>query len=321
MSQIRTRRLEPTLSIPTPQQAAAPAPAAGESGARHEPSRRAKSQAGSGAAIFAILTLVALAVGWYRHDEHWLTPETGVGYYLGIAGSVFMLTLMLYPLRKRLRFMRHWGRVPNWLKSHMVLGILGPTLILFHANFELGATNSSVALIAMLIVVASGVVGRFFYSKTHNRFSGEVRNLRELRAATANAKQGLGLNFAETPAFREALDRLEKKVLDGGQGLASSTAVYSSLAFNRASNRRRLVELLKRAIKQTALAKGLDPRLEEAHTRAAVNDLTQYMDSLHRVAEFRFYERLFALWHLLHVPLLFILVFAAVIHVVAVHLY
>jgi hypothetical protein len=33
------------------------------------------------------------------------------------------------------------------------------------------------------------------------------------------------------------------------------------------------------------------------------------------------YERLFALWHVLHVPLFILLVITAIIHVVAVHLY
>jgi hypothetical protein len=40
-----------------------------------------------------------------------------------------------------------------------------------------------------------------------------------------------------------------------------------------------------------------------------------------RVAEFAGYERLFSLWHSLHIPLIFVMVIAAIIHVIAVHIY
>jgi hypothetical protein len=45
------------------------------------------------------------------------------------------------------------------------------------------------------------------------------------------------------------------------------------------------------------------------------------LDRLQRAAAFRFYERMFALWHVLHVPLLFLLIAATTVHVIAVHLY
>jgi hypothetical protein len=40
-----------------------------------------------------------------------------------------------------------------------------------------------------------------------------------------------------------------------------------------------------------------------------------------RVAELDSYERLFALWHVLHLPLFFMLLVAGIAHVIAVHLY
>jgi len=38
-------------------------------------------------------------------------------------------------------------------------------------------------------------------------------------------------------------------------------------------------------------------------------------------AEFKFYEKMFALWHLLHLPLFFMLVITGIFHVIAVHYY
>jgi hypothetical protein len=39
------------------------------------------------------------------------------------------------------------------------------------------------------------------------------------------------------------------------------------------------------------------------------------------VAEFESYERLFSVWHALHLPLIFMLLLAASVHIVAVHVY
>jgi len=44
-------------------------------------------------------------------------------------------------------------------------------------------------------------------------------------------------------------------------------------------------------------------------------------DAVRRVAELATYERLFSLWHLLHLPLFFMLLVAGVVHIVAVHVY
>lgn len=49
--------------------------------------------------------------------------------------------------------------------------------------------------------------------------------------------------------------------------------------------------------------------------------LKGYLRELQDVAQFRAYERLFSLWHVLHVPFVFMLVFSAIVHVVAVHMY
>jgi hypothetical protein len=40
-----------------------------------------------------------------------------------------------------------------------------------------------------------------------------------------------------------------------------------------------------------------------------------------RVAEFQGFERLFSLWHAVHLPLMFIMIVAGIVHVIAVHVY
>ena len=59
--------------------------------------------------------------------------------------------------------------------------MVGPILVLFHANFSLGATNSNVALISMLLVAGSGVVGRYIYTRLHARLEGHEDTLEQLK--------------------------------------------------------------------------------------------------------------------------------------------
>ena len=54
------------------------------------------------------------------------------------------------------------------------------------------------------------------------------------------------------------------------------------------------------------------------HARQHVNEFLYYAT---RASQLKFWEHMFSLWHILHVPLFFILLVSGVIHVVAVHLY
>jgi hypothetical protein len=55
--------------------------------------------------------------------------------------------------------------------------------------------------------------------------------------------------------------------------------------------------------------------------KAAAAYIDKRLVATRRVAEFQAYERLFSLWHALHLPLIFMLVVAAVVHIIAVHVY
>ena len=46
-----------------------------------------------------------------------------------------------------------------------------------------------------------------------------------------------------------------------------------------------------------------------------------HLASVMRVALFAAWERVFALWHVAHVPFVYLLVISAVVHVIAVHAY
>jgi len=288
---------------------------AGKRGSRSSPVATATI-----AAMTATL-VVALIIGWRTRDSGRLTPATGLGYALGIVGGVCMLLLLLYPLRKRLSVMRDWGRAAHWFRAHMILGVIGPALIVFHANFGLGALNSNIALLAMLLVAASGLVGRYFYARTHYGLYGQLATVQELQADVDAARLGLDLGEVETAALRNRLDRLTAGIMAPRRGLGD--AAWHAILAEFTS--RHALSQLRRHLRHAIAAEGkrLGWRRGERRKRIQQIDrqLTAYSAALRKAAQFRVYERLFALWHILHVPFFVLLVLSAIAHVVAVHLY
>jgi hypothetical protein len=48
---------------------------------------------------------------------------------------------------------------------------------------------------------------------------------------------------------------------------------------------------------------------------------SSYLRACQRVAQFSTYERVFSLWHVLHIPLIYILAACTIFHIVAVYMY
>lgn len=275
----------------------------------------------SGPLLFGAAVVAALFASWlYRHEGH-LTPENGFGYGFGIAGSVMMLVLMLYPLRKRLRVLRGLGRVPSWFRLHMILGILGPSLVIVHSNWTLSSFNATVATIAMLIVVGSGIVGRYLYSRVHLGLYGRKTELRQILADTSFMKEALGAELPQTSQFFEDLRAFETRILARRRGFLSQTGAFLLLGVRQAVARGRLTSLANAAIATEAKRRGWSWAERRKRRKLVKAHLGLYFAAMTKAARFGVYERLFALWHVLHLPLFLLLVTAAILHIVAVHLY
>jgi hypothetical protein len=89
-------------------------------------------------AVFGIILAAVLLARWLNRDEHYLAPDSGAGYWLGVAGATLMLLLLLYPLRKRIRFGRSIGSVALWFRLHMIPGLVGPALNSLPFQFQIG---------------------------------------------------------------------------------------------------------------------------------------------------------------------------------------
>ena len=269
--------------------------------------------------LLAVACLVAIVFGMRAHTERFITPETGLGYLLGIVGGSAMLVLLIYPARKRVRWLGFIGSVKHWFELHMALGLIGPLLVLFHSNFQLGATNSNVALVCMLVVSISGLFGRYFYSRIHLEFHGSKATLADLRADAARLQQVTTV-IGFLPDLMQRLQLAEIGIIKGLSRLPHllRPPVVGLRAWRA---RRSLQGYIRLASRESALARGLPVEQLRREREAARNLIDRRIDALRKVAEFEAYERLFSLWHLLHLPLFFMLLIAGVVHVISVHVY
>lgn len=289
--------------------------------AKHRSQLYAPPSRNYGARLFILAVGVMLYLGWRTRAEQYLTAESGLGYLLGIVGSAMMILLLLYPLRKRLRFMRWLGATKHWFRIHMILGILGPAIIIFHANFRLGSFNSRITLMSMLLVVCSGLIGRYIYSKIHFSLYGRRMNLVELREMTEDDRRRLIAALPFAPELKERLLVYERSVLKPPRTLLHSAARILLFRirtwFARGATRR----IVKRGLKRHAVDAGWTKREQLSHAKEAYEYLSVYFATARQIVGLGFYERMFALWHVLHVPLFILLILTAVMHVIAVHMY
>jgi hypothetical protein len=257
------------------------------------PSEKSESRRGMPlpVAILPVTVLLLLAV-WVVREGNFYEPGDNFGYYLGVVGGVMMLVLLLYSLRKHIRFMRNWGPTKHWFRLHMILGIAGPTLILFHSTFRVGSVNATVALSCMLLVAGSGIIGRVIYRKIHHGLYGRSATLQEVQTNLGIIGGDVKSKFHFSPPIEKRLKEFE-----------ASTRDLERLGRTHADGHR------------------WDSAKLETRMVAGKAAIRTYLDAVIDVARFNAYERLFSLWHILHVPFVFMLIISGIAHVVAVHMY
>lgn len=258
-----------------------------------------------------------LGYGWLHRADTRINPEDGVGYMLGIIGGSMMLLLLVYPFRKRIRFLQAIGSVGFWFRFHMLLGLLGPVAILYHSRFSWGALNSAVALSAMLVVSGSGLIGRYFYSRIHRGYSGRKLEVRSLLSEMHTLLDGLAALGHDGALTRARLEPFEQRTVAAGAGFWTSAGSLLSIGLGTRIEERKL----RRDIMAAPLPQGVTTAAIMSSRKRLIAQSADYFDAVRRAAEFAYYDRMFRLWHLFHLPLFFILVATAIIHIVAVHMY
>lgn len=267
------------------------------------------------------LLVATLALAWIAQHYGYYRPGDDFGYYLGVAGGVMMLTLLLYPLRKHLRFMQPLGAIRHWFRLHMLFGVLGPLLIVIHSAFGIGSLNAGVALACMLLVAGSGVIGRFIYTRIHHGLYGRKATFEEMQAEFGIHTDEVKSRFHFAPAVETHLRLFGEQAVAAPSGPLSATWQFLSLAPRARRVRRHCRRELGLVLRKHAAQRQWSREKYRQRLAAADGMIREYLDSVRHAAQFHAYERLFSLWHILHVPFVFMLVISGVVHVIAVHMY
>ena len=262
-----------------------------------------------------------LAWGWVNRDEGFLSPESGLGYGLGIFGCTMMVTLLSYSLRKRWQKLRKIFSIRRWFQFHMILGILGPLCIIFHSNFHLGSVNSTVALVCMLLVAGSGVIGRYIYQKIHFGLYGEKIKLQQVLGDFEYVKgQMLALPLKERQ--RHQSEKMFSAINDLVHRQSTTQSVFAY--FGNRQRAKKIALAIKKFIsvlERQAIANGLQLSETDRLYRTLHESDAVLQQILRKMPGLHLFEKLFSLWHVVHIPIFILMLGSAVTHVVVVHMY
>ncbi len=266
------------------------------------------------AAVAAIAVLLTVLVGLdglsyyrtplrvraYAPQHKLLRPSGPVGLALGIAGAALMFGgTAAYEARKRLQVLSNAGTMKAWLEMHIFCGLVGPALVTLHTSFKFNGIVS-VAYWSMLSVLASGFVGRYLYARIPRTQRGVEMDRKAIEERAAELRREL----ADMPVSLKLLlriEEIEKDLLpaEGRHGIAS--LLFGSLAIRRKT----------RAIERTIRSAGLTRQL----IREALHAEAERINLLRRAASLDLTRRLFALWHVFHMPFVWILGTVFLLHV------
>ena len=271
------------------------------------------------AIYLALLALTASA--WWFSQLGLFRAGDDSGYWIGVAGGTMMLILFGYPLRKHFRFAQKWGRMKWWFWLHMTLGVGGPWLILVHSTFRVGSLNAAVALYSMVIVALSGVIGRFIYRHVNKGLRGEEIGLQDLQRFAGMHKDDARSRLSFAPEVEQRLKAFEQAQLGARAGWPTYVRHAFWLPVQSWRAARDCSHALREPLRQLARQNGWSQEEVATHHRRALKLVRSYLNAVVGVAQYTAYERIFALWHVAHIPFVYLLIVSAIVHIVAVHAY
>jgi len=261
--------------------------------------------------IFAFLILVLISVnGWhfyatpyqqrpYLPDYKLWKPGGFYSHGIGIAGTLMMILLLFYSLRKRLRLFQHFGNLSRWLDVHIFLGIFGPAFVILHSTFKLNGLVS-VSFWSMVAVALSGIIGRYLYIQIPRRIDGHALTIEETNQILELQKARLVRDY---DLSNSELALIESRFLaKSGQEKNWVGSLFALFSFS--FRLRRVPHFFKKHF-----------GINKAHTKELVQSLKQIVRLEYQIKMWNRVHRLFHAWHVFHKPFAIIMYLIMIIHV------
>jgi hypothetical protein len=246
-----------------------------------------------------------LAVRGYAKGHKLLRSSGLVGHSLGIAGMGFLLLTLFYVLRKKVKRLSRVGTMKGWLEFHIFCGLFGPVLITLHTTIKFNGIVS-VAYWSMVLVVLSGFIGRYLFVRIPKTIRGKELDRSELEQRATELKEQL---FETTlpPSLLTRIEALEHDTL----ALVSGHPSLGRRLLGRFRVRRQMA-----GVRREIRSSGMKPDV----LHEVLDLIGERALLLRRIAHLTRRKELFALWHVFHKPLVYLMFLILVVHV-AVALY
>jgi len=238
----------------------------------------------------------------FYHPDHDLFKPSGlIGHGLGIIGSLLIVIgVFSYMARKRYRFLARFGRIKYWLEFHIFLCVLGPIMILFHTAFKFGGIVS-VSFWSMVVVVASGVVGRYIYLQIPRTIEGRELSLNEVREMKNSVNVTIRNRYKLDEKSYEAVLNYTKV-----SSLYQQGNVFVGWFIRRFENLKR-INGLKRTLRKNKLSpKGIKEISKLLKSEISLNSKLRRLQTM---------QNLFKYWHIVHLPFALIMLVIMIVHV------
>lgn len=266
--------------------------------------------------LIGISVTVLLAVNGYSyystsveerffHESHnTLKPSGDWGHGFGIIGSLMMiLGVSIYMIRKRSRRFFNFGYLKNWLELHIFLCTVGPILVLYHTAFKFGGIVS-VSFWSMVLVVLSGVVGRFIYIQIPRTIQGQEIDISELMKMRNELSEKLSSEII-----------FDKSLVDDFTMLTSPER-YKDITFLNAAS-----FFVKDTINVRKFKRKIINHLRKAGiTKFRYKEIKRLIEAeiilSRRIGLLRTMQKFFHYWHIAHLPFAIIMFIIMIIHII-----
>jgi hypothetical protein len=242
-----------------------------------------------------------LSVRGYSPMHRLLRPSGPIGQTLGVIGGVLMLMPFVYVVRKRVPGLRSAGSLKTWLEIHLFCGIFGPVLVTFHTSFKFNGIVSA-AYWSMVVVVLSGFVGRYLYVRIPRSIRGTELTRTELDERSETLREDLARSAASA-AVLERVRAFERAAVPH----ARSDLSFVDLIFGEISLGRKVRALERELGRWSGLSPGLCAEVVTLTFERSV--------LLRRIAYLERTRKLFELWHVFHLPLVYLQLVIVAAHV------
>ncbi len=147
--------------------------------------------------MYSLMILVTILIDYLLHYFHMVD----IGRHLGLIGTLIILLSFVYSLRKRKIIQS--GSPKKLLMMHEYLAWIGSVLVLVHAGVHFNAILPWLAILLLLITIASGLVGKFLLKNATKTLSSSRQQLLTAGMSKEEAEKKLFFDTVTVDAMKK----------------------------------------------------------------------------------------------------------------------